>query len=388
MKVMKLALLGTAALAAASLSANANDLSDLKAQIEALNSRIATLEAAPSVPAGYSLMTMSKAPAIVAPSLDVDPAYLANAQTISILPTADVPASTNIQWSGFVRAALVYDTFDVVSVDGFTPDDDNLDIFTRAELKVSATTDTAVGEIGVFVKLRSSGEGLSTSVVTSPEYWGWWKMTPELTFAGGYSGSVAGIGFGYDGKCNCYLTDNATAGYGHNDKTQFRVSYASGPLSAAIALEDDSQHGGFKDDTFGVAGELKWSGDAISAEIAGGMWDGGSNEDAWNVGVGAGYTMDMFTISASAGLGEGHDGFEFWKANVLVSANLSEAIHAEIGFNHYNDEVDGFDENAVLAGLYWDPVSQLTIGLEGEWINPEGSNNNSMRAALVTVFRF
>jgi hypothetical protein len=26
--------------------------------------------------------------------------------------------------------------------------------------------------------------------------WGWWKMTPELTFAGGYNGSLASIGMG------------------------------------------------------------------------------------------------------------------------------------------------------------------------------------------------
>jgi hypothetical protein len=40
MKVLKLALIGTAALAALSVTARADSLSDLKAQIEALNGRI------------------------------------------------------------------------------------------------------------------------------------------------------------------------------------------------------------------------------------------------------------------------------------------------------------------------------------------------------------
>ena len=112
MKVMKLALLGTAALAAVSVSARADDLADLKAQIEALNSRISQLESAPSVPAGYQLLSVADAPAIVVPSLDVDPAFGPTATTIGILPTADVPASTTIQWSGYARAAIAYGEFD------------------------------------------------------------------------------------------------------------------------------------------------------------------------------------------------------------------------------------------------------------------------------------
>ena len=71
MKVMKLALLGTAALAAVSVSARADDLSALKAQIEALQADVAALQAAPSVPAGYSLMTVSEGDRIVVPGLEV-----------------------------------------------------------------------------------------------------------------------------------------------------------------------------------------------------------------------------------------------------------------------------------------------------------------------------
>ena len=106
MKVMKLALLGAAAVAAVSVSARADDLSDLKAQIEALNSRISQLESAPSVPAGYQLMTFSEAPKILAPGETLDKNERATAKTIGILPTADMPASTNIQWDGYVRAAI------------------------------------------------------------------------------------------------------------------------------------------------------------------------------------------------------------------------------------------------------------------------------------------
>ncbi len=72
------------------------------------------------------------------------------------------------------------------------------------------------------------------------EAWGWWAMTPELTLGGGYTGSLGNIGYGYDGACNCYYTDNADVGFDPGDTSQMRLSYASGPISAAVALEDAS----------------------------------------------------------------------------------------------------------------------------------------------------
>ena len=62
MKTMKVALLATAALAAVSVSARADDTAAIKAQLEALTARIAQLEAAPAVPVGYSLLTISEGP--------------------------------------------------------------------------------------------------------------------------------------------------------------------------------------------------------------------------------------------------------------------------------------------------------------------------------------
>ncbi len=60
MKTMKVALLATAALAAVSVSARADDTAAIKAQLEALTARIAQLEAAPAVPVGFSLLTVSE----------------------------------------------------------------------------------------------------------------------------------------------------------------------------------------------------------------------------------------------------------------------------------------------------------------------------------------
>src|SRR5688500_14649959 len=152
MKTMKVALLATAALAAVSVSARADDTAAIKAQLEALNARIAQLEAAPSVPAGYSLMTMSRQDAIVIPGLDADSQRerSARAITIGIVPAADVPAETVIQWAGSVRAALTYQDidFDEGDDDGDFEEGDSLHIKARGRLDVTGTTDTAVGEVG------------------------------------------------------------------------------------------------------------------------------------------------------------------------------------------------------------------------------------------------
>jgi len=60
MKMMKWALLGGAAFAVMSTSAQADELSALKAQLEALQTRVSQLEAQPatSMPSGYSLLSI------------------------------------------------------------------------------------------------------------------------------------------------------------------------------------------------------------------------------------------------------------------------------------------------------------------------------------------
>jgi hypothetical protein len=411
MNMMKIALLGTAALAAVSVSARADNLSDLKAQIEALNARVAAVETAPAVPAGFSLMTVGTADAIVIPGLDVDKNYGKTATQIAIMPTADVdaPASTVIQWSGFVRAALVYNTNESA-----TGDSTALDIKSRAEIKVVGKTDTAVGEVGASVKLRAqlaTTGGLNRTGNTSssfnrkenvflPGAWGYWKMTPELTLGGGIDGTLAGIGYGYDGACNCYYTDNASAGYGFaGDPAQMRLSYASGPISVAIAIEDylNVVAPGTSSSTLGFAGEIKYSGDTVSGELSAGYWarptgftTGGAIEDAYQIAAGLGFALgDMAKISAAAGFGTGHlIADDYWKASILGSVNLSEVAHAELAYSHVDPEGALNNQDAVMAGVYYDPVSQLTIGLEGEWIMNEGADNDTKSADLVTVFRF
>ena len=428
MKTMKLALLGGAALAVMTAGAQADDLSALKAQIESLNARVAQMEAAPSVPAGYQLLTISEGAQPTIPGLEVlrkDALAVGNKATvIGILPTADAPATTEIVWSGYARAALVY-----VSNQG---GDDDIDVYARGQIAVTGKTETAVGEVGANIEFRGDFDGnrirgynLSldsngTHDVYIENAWGYWAMTPELTLGGGFTASLGNIGYGYDGACNCYYTDAADVAFDPGRTSQMRLSYASGPFSAAIALEDASgslpDAGSATDgptkwgdgNDLGVAAEIRYSGDTVSGEIsgvyrnvsgdAGGPTHNREFEDVYQVGMGLGFALgDMASLSLAGAMGQVNNGQDYWGVSALASMNLSDAVHAEIaaGIKDYNNDVNNnwahaasADVTAVLAGIYYDPVSQLTIGLEGEYINPEGGSNNSFQVDLVTVFRF
>jgi len=406
MKMTKIALLASAALAAVSMSARADDLSDLKARIAALEANAA----ATSVPAGYSLMTIGTADTILAPGETLNPMlYGAKASNIAIMPTADMPASTNIQWSGFVRAALVYknkqttgtSTFSTINTD-FSSHETH--IKSRGELTVKGTTDTAVGEVGAQLTLRSEADGATSGDFWAPTAWGWWKMTPDLSLGAGFNGSVGGGGWGTDNLTAMY-SDGAYAIGSNGDRTQFRLTYASGPITIASAVE----HYDVAGHEYGFAGSVKYAGDSFSAGVNGYMHD-----SDWQAQIGATASMDMFTLSAAAAMGH-VDGkvytvdygplhthtqdTDYWKANIFAKAALSDAVSAELGYGYvHNDGGSSTESHAqgFAGGLYYTPVSQLTIGAEASW-NKESTNLDSgdytgsvtsTAADLVTVFRF
>ena len=418
MKTMKVALLATAALAAVSVSARADDTAAIKAQLEALTARIAQLEAGPAVPTGFSLLTISEGAATVVPGSEVLNKDAANegdkATVIGIMPTADLPATTTIEWSGYVRAAIIY----TANPSGT---DDDYDVKTRGQITVVGKTDTAVGEVGAKVTLRANADGYGDVNYVSPTAWGWWAMTPEWTLGGGYQGSLGNIGYGYDGACSCYYTDNADVAMNPGDVTQMRLSYASGPLSLGLAIEDASSTftantagtiftaPGFGGDgsSLGAAAEVKYSGDAFNAEVSAVWHDGGNNlvttglasassDDSWQVGAGAGFSLgDMASISLAAATGHLRNNQDYWAASILVSADLSDSVKAEASYGMKNYDtgastnwVNKPDVDAALVGIYYEPVDQLTVGLEAEWINPAGSSNNTTSVDLVTVYRF
>ena len=447
MKVVKLALLGTAALAAVSVSARADDLADLKAQIESLNARLAAVESTPALPAGYQLLSVSEADAIIIPGLEADKEYGKKATNIGVMPTADVPASTNIQWTGFVRAGLVLrnrseSSSTTVLATGVTTANTEItgndplpgpppvaanavvakaatktksfDVVSRAGLRVVGTTDTAVGEVGVRVALLASVEVLGgtnrshDAAVATDGYWGWWAITPELTLGGGVDGSLGNSSNAFDNRCTCAYISTGGA-FGNGDPTQIRLSYASGPISFAVALEDEANAN--PKSALGYAGEMRWSGDTFGFDLNAAYWDAKSanpdfSDAAWTVNAGANLSLgDIASLGVAIGVGEDKhlrgSVDRYTKGSVFLGFTLSDAVSAELG-GAYTDYKGKSSSYAVGGGLYYTPVSQLTLGLEASYAKDknvavdynatgtilERNSSRETRADVIAVWRF
>jgi len=113
MKMMKWALLGGAALAVTATAARADDLSALKAQIEALQNRVSQLEAQPqaAMPSGYSLMALRDGQGVydgILPERNGDRVREESGFTISVMPSAEVAPVAEVSVSGEIRTALIY----------------------------------------------------------------------------------------------------------------------------------------------------------------------------------------------------------------------------------------------------------------------------------------
>lgn len=425
MKFMKSAIVGCTAFIALSHQARAEDIAALKAEIERLDSRIVALEATPSVPEGYRLLVVSEGPLLETPGAPLtnrERASYGRATIISVLPAADAPAGATISWSGYARSAVIFHGTEqdvrtksyslsngewVLDPDGYSRSSNTVndwDVRARGQLMVMASTQTAVGEVGAQLKLRANFNGNGPGNMYGERVWGYWAMTDELTFGGGYNNSLGKIIYGYDGACTCYYTDNADLALDPGDTSQLRLTYSKGHYTAAVAVEDAS----YDDDTLdsgllGVAGELAYSGEAFSGEIAG-VWRDSSDAQTdasslWQVGIGGQLNIgDFGYLSAGAAIGQGpftvvdsqgliteeadYDN-SWWSASLLASVNITDATHIELagGYKHREGNkatydgftIDGVDYNTygLLAGLYYTPVDQLTIGLEGEWYRTE-----------------
>jgi hypothetical protein len=433
LKWLRQPLLGGAALSVLATGVQADELSTLKAQLEALQSRVNQLETTSAhtpLPAGTKLLTVRNGQGTFAssalPMRASDIVGEQNGYTIAITPTADMPAPVSeVSVSGEIRARLLYsnveieggsidldasDSIDLTTeVDGFETDD--FDITTRARLNVEGRTETSIGEVGGRIRLQ----GVDGGDVSLNIGWGYWQMTPDLQFAGGYWDSLAAIQAGWDWNGEPALI-GLDSGLTNDSVSQFRLTYSSGGLTLAGSVEDNK------------AGDLP----ALAAAVvfdsgsflvtASGIFeeeddDGSFNdtEDNWFVGAGAAIRLsDMFRVEAAAGMGEGYgdaiyvpqngneNDFEFWGANALAVVSFAEAMRVELGFAY--TDVDHEDDEGLLlvdqvhkawtAGisLFWDPVDQLTLGWGVGFTNKESEDGDaeydSLNAGFGAWFRF
>jgi hypothetical protein len=400
MKMMKWALLGSAAFAVTATAAQADDLSALKAEIEALQSRVSQLEAQPqaSMPSGYSLMAFRDGQGTyegVLAERNADKVREDSGFTLSVLPTADMAPAAEVSVSGEIRTALIY-TNDDVDIDELPGDDldftnDNLDVKVRGRIFVKGKADTAVGEVGGYFRLQADGGGNFTDYKNTTKMnkaYGWWKFAPNWELMAGYNDNTAALQVGWDwlaatGPTNSFGPSNI-------NNEQMRLTYTSGPLSFAISLEDPDYDTTVTDEGFAegvdqdntvpaIEAYLMYSSDAFTAQIAGLYQVSDESDDDWAIGGGGtiGITEGI-QLTAGAVVGEGTGQYanniapftaddQFWAASAGLLAHLSEDTRLELGVG-YEDYDEGGKALGFGGGVYWDPVSQVTVGAGATYV--------------------
>ncbi|MEM7428438.1 MAG: porin, partial [Pseudomonadota bacterium] len=276
-KWLRRALLGGVALGVATTGAQADDLTALKAQLEALQSRVNQLESTPApaaLPDGASLITFKRGQGSLA-DWNVDRASEGRMPqdrgfTIAITPTADVPAPvTEVTVSGYVKGDVIYD-FDQDSLgDTFTAGSginnlrqnvSGVRLHARqSRFRIRSRTDTAIGQIRTLIEVDFFRFGTSGRVIAgnaanngqvsagnfngNPEprlrhAWGEWDMTPNWTL---------GVGRFWRISCDVFTSigtvdfGGSAGGCSSTRAAQVRFTYTSGPLSFRFGIVEPLQ---------------------------------------------------------------------------------------------------------------------------------------------------
>lgn len=340
MKTMKMALLAGAALAVTSAGAYADELDALKTSMENMG--------------------------------------------VIATPVADAPEGATITWGGQIRQALTYE-----SIDGL---DDSFDLKSgRARLWVDATTPTSVGDVDVHIRIQGTQNqtGVGAADTAINEYWGVWHITPELSFSGGLMGNLAFVG-----QNETYGHTLGLAGsFATTTDEQLRLTYASGPVTFAIAIDDGNDdinpvglmHG--MDEMPDAHAMLSWAGDSISVMLGGGFQSNAGIADDFVVSGAIDFNAsDAIKLHLAAAMGEDNWGGvgEFWGVAGNITANVTEATYVELSGGYKDTDVG--DWYNVNAGIYWNPVSQLRIGLQAD--HGGGDIAEYFSGSLVTWWSF
>src|SRR5262245_9425074 len=206
----------------ASSGARADELADLKAQLEALQSRVNTLEQQPAqqasnLPPGASFLTFERGSRMDFVQQDKASDRINQNDdagfTIAVTPTADMPAPVaEIVVYGYVKGDVIYDTtgnfnkysFSMPGADRLDRDDDEF-VFLHANQSrfgIKSKVDTAVGQIRSRIEMdffaASEGDdfgenflGLGQqSTIRLRQAYGEWDMTPNWTFLAGQTDQI------------------------------------------------------------------------------------------------------------------------------------------------------------------------------------------------------
>jgi len=347
--VRQLLLSSAATLLVTTGGAVADELGALKAQLEALQHQVNTLEAqsvAPSAPEGASWIRFRNGSDIGLDKANPDNAGFAKSNdvipddrgwSIAITPVADLAAPVHeVSVSGYVKADFIYDAdqnlgdlFSFTALSNAAQTNENVRLHARqSRFRIQSRSDTAVGQIRTLIETDFFGGG---NTLRLRHAWGEWDMAPNWTFGAGQTWS----NFMPLIDLPDTLDFNGPAGLAFTRQGQFRLTYKDGPLSVAVAVEDPSTTathtgsiiaagtpeadvtdrvpdltghvqfnapGGFKFALTGVVGQLHVDPDATATATI----TGHDDELLWG-GIAAASVdvTDSLSLTASGGAGQG-----------------------------------------------------------------------------------
>ena len=448
-KWLRSALMGGVAVSVMATGAQASELSDLKAQLEALQSQVNSIETAPVVPAGSSVMTVAKGQGSLSKWGNESARDAANynsdrGYTVTINPTADLPAPvTEITVYGYAKLDFTWanetqdtyqNTFDMSQAHGTNEHNRWHAHAQQTRFGIKAKTDTAIGQIRARIEGDFYGSPYGTSTNFRQRHsFGEWDMTPNWTLQAGQTwhlGSLLPIGIST-------IDFTGPAGVTYSRSPLLALKYNNGPISGRIGISRP-QRGNADYPNFGGALQYTASGGheiIIAGEVA--DWDSATNNGTgYGIGGGANINLgDMVTITSGAYYGQGsvarylNQGFGFtafdangnpteqWGATIGASMNVNESttINASFGYTDQNESigntgglgVDGVsgcaaagngrsgdcvtDVMTIHANILWRPVKQMRLGWEVEWGRNDyyaAASNSQVRGAFGAWFFF
>lgn len=390
MSTVKRVLLTGVAVALTTTAGRADDLNALKTQIEQLQSRVSQLEAQPqaSMPAGYNLLSIRDGQAEfdnTLPERSTDHVKQDEGFTLSVLPAADAAPAGNVSISWQLRTALIYTDVD--------NNDDNLDIAIRLRMYIKGETETPVGKVGGRFRLQASGGGNFGDYDTTTRLnlaYGWWDFAPNWELMAGRNDSSAALLTSWDWVAATAPT--RTVGPSDGGRDQMRLTYTDGPLSFMVGLEDSNPAPFGRDfddrieradsgDIPAITAYGMYATDALTVQLVGlYQSDDVGGDDDWSIGGGVLATLfEGFQVAAAGVYGKGTDVYagnlspltvdeQFWAASGAILAKIAENTRVELGAG-YEDYDEAGKALGFSGGLYWDPVSELTLGVGATYVD-------------------
>jgi hypothetical protein len=421
-KWLRRALLGGVALSVMATGAQADELSALKAQLEALQSRVNTLESAPAaaLPEGYSLMTYTRGAGSNSDwgnESKRDSINVSNDRgfTVSVTPTADMPAPVaEVTVYGYVKGDVIWTdqdvTFDLsraATQAQLGNDESHITLHAKqSRFGIKSKVDTAIGQIRTQIEGDFEGSPYGANDALRLRHaFGQWDMNENWTLTVGQYWHIAALL-----PIGVTTVDFAgPAGFTYSRAAQVRLDYSNGPFSMGFGIERPRHNTNSELPDFAAYIQYDIPGGhqfIVTGNVADQSALGAGFDDlAWVMQAGVNINMaDMGYITIGGLYGDGiagkfingnhiavANGQEAWSIHGGINFGLSDTTSVNVAVGYAENEDTAADAFTVHANLIWSPVKQMRMGWEvfyGDNTNAAGNSEDMFGAQFGTWFFF